>query len=392
VLVVAPQPFFDDRGTPIAVRHLLTGLTDLGFAVDLLTYPLGRDIELPGLRTIRCPNPLGFRYVPIGFSLRKVVLDLALAVELRRRLRESRYSYVHAVEESAFPAVLFARKLGIPVIYDMHSSLAEQMTQRLLPRILGLRRLFRVFERWLFRNADLTVCSTGLEPYVHEIAPDAVVREWLFPGLTHDEQAVSTDGLRRHLGVPEGVRIVLYCGNFAPYQGISRLCAAASIVVGEIKDAVFLLVGANEASDYALSGDALTLQSSGALKIVSRQARDDIGAYIQLADVVVSPRIGGDNVSLKIFDYLAAGKPIVASDTPTHRTVLDERCAVFAGPTSEGLALAISGLLKDEALANRIGDAARRRAEEHLSRAAFAERLREIYGQCLDHASRHGQS
>lgn len=392
MLVIAPEPFYDDRGTPIAVLHLLNGLTDLGFSVDLLTYPLGRDIELPGLRTIRSPNPLGIEHVPIGFSLRKVVLDLALAFELRRRLRESRYSCVHAVEESAFPAVLFARKLGIPVIYDMHSSLADQMTRGWLPRSLGLRPLLRRLERWLFHNADLTVCSAGLKPYVRKIAPGVEAREWLFPGQTYDAGTVSTDGLRRDLGFPEEARVVLYCGNFAPYQGILNLYAAASRVVGEIPATVFLLIGANEARDFSLSGDALALQRRGALQILPRQARDDIGAYIQLAEVVVSPRRVGDNLPLKIFDYLAAGKPIVASDTPTHRTVLDETCAVFAGPTSEGLALAITGLLKDEALAERIGNAARHRAEDQLSRSAFSERLRNIYGRWLDHASRHGQS
>ena len=391
VLVIAPQPFYEDRGSPIAVLHVLNALSDSGFAVDLLTYPLGRDIVLPGLRTIRSANPLGIERVSIGFSLRKVVLDMGLVVELRRRLRDTRYSCVHAVEESAFPAVLLARRLGIPVIYDMHSSLADQMTRRFLPRFLGLRPLIRRLERWLFNTTDLTLCSAGLEPYVLEIAPDVSVREWLFPGQTFEAETGETDSVRRDLGFSEDALIILYCGNFEPYQGLSDLLAAAPRVCEKIPNAVFLLVGASEARDFALRGEALGLQRRGALRILPRQSRDDVGAYIHAADVVVSPRRFGDNLPLKIFDYLAAGKPIVAADTPTNRSALDEMCAVFAGPTSEELVAAIVGLLKDDALAERLGEAAKRHADEHLSRAAFSRRLTNAYGHRLEHASRHGK-
>ncbi len=50
ILLVAPQPFYEDRGTPIAVKHVLEALSEGGYKVDLLTYPVGKAIELPGLR------------------------------------------------------------------------------------------------------------------------------------------------------------------------------------------------------------------------------------------------------------------------------------------------------------------------------------------------------
>src|SRR5215208_6963958 len=63
VLVVAPQPFYEDRGTPIAVRRLLEALSELAYNVDVLTYPVGRDLELPGVRVLRTANPFGLRRV-----------------------------------------------------------------------------------------------------------------------------------------------------------------------------------------------------------------------------------------------------------------------------------------------------------------------------------------
>src|SRR5262245_34490578 len=66
ILVVAPQPFYQDRGTPIAVHQVLQALSELGYLVDLLTFPVGLDVDIPGLEIIRAPNPLRIRRVPIG--------------------------------------------------------------------------------------------------------------------------------------------------------------------------------------------------------------------------------------------------------------------------------------------------------------------------------------
>ena len=88
--MVAPQPFYEDRGTPIADDQLLRALSQLAYEVDVLTYPVGRTVEIPGVRYLRCANPFRVRRVPIGFSLRKVLLDLTLMPELARRLRKRR--------------------------------------------------------------------------------------------------------------------------------------------------------------------------------------------------------------------------------------------------------------------------------------------------------------
>src|SRR5262249_6631852 len=86
ILVVAPQPFYEDRGTPIAVYSVLQALGQLHYQVDLLTYPVGRPVDILGLTIIRAPNPFGIRRVPVGFSIRKLLLDFTLVVTMWRRL------------------------------------------------------------------------------------------------------------------------------------------------------------------------------------------------------------------------------------------------------------------------------------------------------------------
>jgi hypothetical protein len=129
VLVVAPEPFYEDRGTPIAIRSVLDALSELNYQVDLLTYPVGQNVTIPGLRVIRTRNPFGFRHVPIGLSARKLLLDAVLVPAIWLQLRRQRYCCIHAVEEAAFPAVVFGRRRRVPVIYDMQSSLPEQMVK-----------------------------------------------------------------------------------------------------------------------------------------------------------------------------------------------------------------------------------------------------------------------
>jgi hypothetical protein len=78
ILLVTPQPFYEDRGTPIAVADTCRALGELGYAVDLLAFPIGEDLSIPGVTIHRCPNPFRVRSVPIGFSAGKCMLDAML--------------------------------------------------------------------------------------------------------------------------------------------------------------------------------------------------------------------------------------------------------------------------------------------------------------------------
>src|SRR5215813_5520667 len=86
ILMIAPEPFFEPRGTPFSEYHRIRALLDLGHTVDLVTYPFGRDVSLPGLRIFRCMRPPLIRDVRIGPSLAKIPLDAAIAVTSLRRV------------------------------------------------------------------------------------------------------------------------------------------------------------------------------------------------------------------------------------------------------------------------------------------------------------------
>ena len=109
--------------------------------------------------------------------------------------------------------------------------------------------------------------------------------------------------------------------------------------------------------------------------------------FLALADVLVSPRAYGGNLPLKIFDYLAAGRPIVATDIPTHRTVLTDERAVLVEPTAASLASGILGVLGDPERARRLGAEARAYAQAHFGWGRFVDSVHALYAEVARHAS-----
>jgi len=379
ILVVAPQPFYQDRGTPIALRQVLEALSQLGYGVDLLTFPQGEDISLPGLRIFRAGNPLGIRTMPIGFSLRKVALDASLTAALKTRLARTAYTCLHAVEEAAFPAVVLGRRHGVPTLYDMQSSLPEQLLKHSIARIPPAPTCLGAAERWLLERADLVVASVGLADRVRRVAPGTPVREWRFPSAIVGDHTEEAEGLRRRLGLPDDAPVVLYSGTFEAYQGLEHLIAAAPRILQRVPSARFVFVGADKAGRVVVEAAAAELVHDGILTVVDRQPRWMIPSYLALADVLVSPRAFGGNLPLKVFDYLAASRPIVATDIETHRTVLNDDRAVLVEPTPEGLADGVVSVLCDGAKGAALAEAAREYAVEHLGWGRFLRSVAEIY-------------
>ncbi|HEU4649405.1 MAG TPA: glycosyltransferase family 4 protein [Gemmatimonadales bacterium] len=380
VLLVAPQPFYEDRGTPIAVDNVLRALSQLNYQVDVVTYPVGRAVDIPGVRIIRAANPFGIRRVPIGFSIRKLLLDTTLIYATWAQLRRERYVCIHAVEEAAFWAAWLRERCRVPVIYDMQSSLPEQLVNRMAFRDARVQRFLRACERWLLRHVDAVVSSAGLLQRVAVEAPGTIAREWHFPTAPALPAPGAADGLRRELGIPTDARIVMYTGTFEPYQGLSLLLQAIPRVVQAVPGTVFVLVGGEGDGAVAVRTEAEQRGINGALRILGRQPRQHIPAYLALADVLVSPRSYGDNLPLKVFDYMAAGRPIVATDVPAHRAVLNERLARLAAPSGDALASAIVELLLQPGPAAELAEAGRAYAARHFGWYRFVHGVGAVYG------------
>jgi glycosyltransferase involved in cell wall biosynthesis len=387
ILVVAPQPFYQDRGTPIALRHVLEALVELGYEVDLICFPLGRAIDLAGVHHQPVSNPLGFKSIPIGFSLKKLFLDGILLARACGQLRRRTYRCVHAVEEAAYLMWLPCRLNRVPLVYDMQSSIPDQVRALRVWRTRPVQRLLRWLEGWLVRRVDCVVASAGLGQRVQALGRAAAHREWHFPArsrLAHAkpdacEPAGERELMRRQLGLSASAQVVVYGGNFEPYQGVPLLLAALPLVVRAAPHTLLVLVGAADQRQIEATYAALAPSLREHLRIIARQPRDQVERFLLTADVLVSPRVSGDNAPLKIFDYLGAARPIVATDVPAHRAVLQDEEALLVEPTPEALAQGILRLLQDDQLARRMAGASAAR-RERVGWPAFIADLDQIYG------------
>src|SRR4029077_4077433 len=93
ILMIAPQPVFSPRGTPISVVNRCRALSALGHTVDLVTYPLGENVAIDGVRWLRAPRIPGIRSVKIGPSAAKLPLDAAVLAKATARAVRGRKSY-----------------------------------------------------------------------------------------------------------------------------------------------------------------------------------------------------------------------------------------------------------------------------------------------------------
>ena len=141
--MLAPEPFFEPRGTPFSEYHRIKALGDLGHRVDLVTYPIGGDVILPNLRIFRAMRPPFVTKVPIGPSFTKIVLDGLMLFTILRRVMATKYDAIHSHEEMGLVGVRLAGLLGVPHVYDMHSSLPQQLSNFRYSRSPLLRGAFR---------------------------------------------------------------------------------------------------------------------------------------------------------------------------------------------------------------------------------------------------------
>src|SRR3954470_2948693 len=246
ILMIAPQPFFEPRGTPFSEFHRIRALTDLGHTVDLVTYPFGQDVTLPGLRVFRSWRVPFLTRVKIGPSLAKIPLDALLTLTAVRRAMSDRYDAVHSHEEGGVIGVLLAAVLRVPHVYDMHSSLPQQLTNFAFTSSRAIRRVFLALERLMIRRSRVViVICPSLEETVRGI--DAAARIVLIenaPGSAEDQATPEAAvRVRVALGLGERTPLVLYTGTFEAYQGLDLLFGAMSIVRRSRPDARLVLAG-----------------------------------------------------------------------------------------------------------------------------------------------------
>jgi len=367
----------------MAVDAAVRGLTARGYAVDLLTYHEGVDREIAGCRLIRIPRVPGVRDIPPGPSWKKLACDAVMLWCVLRLVRRHRFDLVHAVEEASFIALVLKRFFSIPYIYDMDSSLSQQMVER-FSWLSGFRPVLEAFERQAIReSAGILAVNRALEEIAEEASPGHLVARLedfsLLRNGGGDPSASPAERLTDTIG-REGP-VVLYVGNLMPYQGIDLLLEGFRQAADRHATAQLVIIGGSDADIRSYRKLARELRLDTRVHFVGARPTAQLGHFLSQATVLVSPRTLGVNTPMKIYSYLDSGTPVLATRLPTHTQVLDDKIAHLVSAEPAALGDGILHLLDDAELRRRLASRARQRVAERHSREAYLQTLNGFYEQ-----------
>ena len=393
ILYILPQPFLLSRGSSFRALATVNALAELGYQVDLLCYPLGIDPKKRQYVIHRSRRPPLLTSVKIGPSPQKIIFDIPLACMAHRMVRRNGYAVIHGVEEAGFIASWLGRKFNIPYIFDMHSWMSQQLEDGNFLKSRLLLNFFKKLESQAMNRARaiITVGPEMTEILRTRLAPDVYAATLPDCPLVFDEDLAAA-GLREDISrqfFDRPRKTILYTGNFHPYQGIDLLLEGIrelkSLVAGRFDFALLLVGGgAGEAkSVVAYKKMAADLGVSQEVIFCGEFPAEAMPIFMDRADLLVSSRITGNNVPLKVYTYLASGRLLVATRIPSHTQVLNDGNCLLADPEPKSLARTLYRGLAEvpEEERQRLAAEARRigGVEQHQ---VFLAVVRDCYNHC----------
>ena len=386
ILLISPQPFFQWRGSPLRVRFNAQALAELGYAVDLLVMPVGADLPLPGVTLHRAANIIRAKNLPIGPSLPKAILDLALYSKAAALARRHRYAVIHGIEDAGPIAAVLARRHGARMIFEKHSDPASYKKGFLRNLVMAA---YRRVERFSIRRAD-AVIGTGpaLVEQARALAPGKPVHHIFdIPSSLVEADPARAAAARARLNLPADAVLALYVGSFAVYHGIDLLFRSLPAALAADPRLQVAIVGGSPAEIAARRRELAAAGCAERVHFPGLVPPDDLPHLLAAADILLSPRIAGRNTPLKLLDYLKAGRAVVACDNPANRLILDESNARLVAPEPAAFAGGLAALAADAGLRERLGAAGHRLYLDTYNYDRFKQRLAAAYAQLLGAAA-----
>lgn len=386
ILIVAPTPFFSDRGTHIRILEEALALEKRGHEITLATYHIGANLpqHLHSRIDVRRIRRLLFWYKKLeaGPDWQKIILDLLLIKKTFFLARTKKPDIIHAHLHEGVMIAWVVQKLlffrNIRVVADFHGSLTKEMVSHQYLRASGLSSVFLWIEKRIDNMGDVAVTSS----WENTVDINAVrkkskaetlldgTRLSMFQGLP--EKAL----LQEKYGVPENKVVITYTGALIPNKGITLLLDAIPLVCKKYQNAHFVIAGfpVNEIESY-LTQDVFRTKTT----VMSPLSYFELPQILKMSDIGVDPKESTTRqASGKMLQYMGAGLPVVCFDTENNREYLGENGAYASEVTALGLAAAMGRLIEDKTARQNEGRANRLRVEQ-FSWEKSAERLETLY-------------
>ncbi len=251
---------------------------------------------------------------------------------------------------------------------------------------IALDALAHASERTAWRGADIVLpVSAALGHIVREVTGPAKRIEAIPNGINHQHFAgpFDTDAVRRRWNL-DGRIVLGFAGFVRDWHGLDRVIASIA-EDGPEHPRMLLIVGDGPAR-APLEAQAAALGIASRVVFTGIVPREEIPACVATFDIALQPGVVAYASPLKLFEYLALGRAIVAPDQPNIREVLEDgiNAVLFDPADPDDLTRAIERLTHDAALRERVAEGARRTiAERSLTWERNAERVAELFRELL---------
>jgi glycosyltransferase involved in cell wall biosynthesis len=264
----------------------------------------------------------------------------------------------------------------------MHSSLPQQLGNFGFLSHRPVVKLFEFLERSTIKTCDAVITiSSDLKDRVIETKPTAkqlMIENLALQIVFPDTRKLTVSALKAKLGI-NGKLPIVYTGNFERYQGVELLFESAEIVKRHHSEILFVFVGGKPQEVERWRNEVRRKKLDDYALFVGSVSLEESLTYLDMAEILVSPRTGGTSVPLKIYTYLVSGKAMVATNLISHTQVLNEDIAVLVQPTKEAMADGIVRLIRDPNLRLQLGLNAREFAHQKYNQDNYVAKLEQIY-------------
>ena len=360
ILMLAPTPYFADRGCHVRIYEEARALRRQGHDVRIVTYHLGRD--MPDIPTIRIPRIPWYTRLEAGPSLHKLYLDVLMFVKAALLIPDFRPDLIHAhLHEGAFIGYFLKKLSGIPLLLDYQGSLTgECIDHGFFQATSWPAHMFRRIESWINHCADTIITSSSA-------GKNELIASWEVPAqrVTALIDGVDTDIFhprpqhegRTLLGIPEDIPVVAYLGILSRYQGTDLLLDCIEILQTRGLRVHFLIMGF-PSEQYRTAAAARGLYDM--LQFTGKVDYSEAALMLSAADIAVTPKLSPTEANGKIYNYMACGLPVVSFETEVNREALGETGVYAKYGEAQDLATKIAALVFD-----------------NESRAVYSERVRD---------------
>ncbi len=362
ILMIAPTPFFSDRGCHVRIYEEAKNLQALGNKVTICTYNLGNDI--PGIDTRRIINTSWYKKLSAGPSFHKIYLDVLLLLKCIVVARQVRPDVIHAhLNEGALIGKICSWLLGIPMVFDVQGEFTSEVTAHKFMKDYPflhkvIYKLSTLVERFSYKTSyALLANSYFMSNRIiknYKIKKDAIFVVPDAAGLPDPIQSGEVESLRKMLNLPSDKKIIVYLGLLTEYQGVNLLLNVVKSITEKRADVHFLIMGYPDVERYKEISDDLNISQH--VTFTGRISYRDVYKYLALGTIAVSPKLldAGGEANIKIYNYIVAGLPTVAFDYIVNREILGDLGIYARQRDPISLEDCIMKLLDDNQLRNDI--------------------------------------